>query len=207
MNISNHYLAGRQVSGGSLAAGMPKGSGGEDFVDSMAKLIALRKSGGGAAAVAAEQEREAILQRMKDPSGDFFRDMKLAAIRAAREKEEEAEEQKAMDALLQIIDNVTGKAQVDRQYQSDWAGVQLGTLEDADPRSPSSLPMLAYLATLGDKGTFEISKEEDEKVRETLQAKIESWNAEMLQRTEGDTPYAGEEEQPQISDEEGRAAL
>ena len=54
------------------------------------------EGGGGAAAVAAEQEREAILQRMKDPSGDFFRDMKLAAIRAAREKEEEAEEQKAI---------------------------------------------------------------------------------------------------------------
>lgn len=174
MNISREYLTGSQLPGIGPAAGTASESGVQGFGYALAELIALRRNGMSTPACMSEEEKDTLLQQLKDPNGDFYRDMRLAAWRAAREKEEDEEEQEVIDALMQIIDNVTGQAQRERQGRSDWAGVELGQLEKMDPNDPhevKSAQMLAYLASLGDKGTFQLGEDEEsseaEKIRES----------------------------------------
>ena len=175
MNISeNHYRNVRSNMMGASSVTAQSAAHSQNFLDSLAQLTAAKGNGSMALSSVSGEDRAELLRQLKDPSGDFFQKMRLATWRIAREKEEEEKEQEALDALMEIIDGLTGRE--DGGKRSDMTGLVLGREEDQDPREPASAQMLAYLASLGSRDTLRLaekSETEAERVRESSERAVE----------------------------------
>lgn len=112
---------------------------------------------------------EEMKRELADPESGFYRDMYATMQQTLRQNDEQRREDAVIDALMAIVDNMAGTAQTETGLLGAKTGTELGLAQEGDPREPLTTEMLAFLAMLGGRETFQVVEDQEteaEKVRE-----------------------------------------
>lgn len=117
-----------------------------------------------------KSEREELLEQLK--SGEFFTEAAARILEMARKLEEERKKQATIDALSEMLDNISGRNEDGRDKDGETAnGLKLGLSADQKntfQKGFMPLELQVYLRNLGVSGAFDATEpDEDEEVRET----------------------------------------
>ena len=189
MNISENLYNGARA--GLMGAAAGKQTAGNSFFESM----------------------EAMKRELADPESDFYREMYQTMQQTVRDNAAPRKADAGVDARLPIVDNMTGTAAEETGPLNARTGTELGLAQDGDPREPLTTEMLAFLAVLGGRETFQIVEDEEDEVQKTGEINVpyagtieekESSENEVRETSESDALYAGAAERRELSDEEIR---
>lgn len=130
----------------------------------------------GAAALeqkASDSRREELLREIRD--GKFFEETIAHILEAAQKLEEEKKKQATIDALSEMLDNISGRNEDARDKDGETAnGLQLGLSADQENTFQMGfmpLELQVYLRNLGVSGALDATEpDEEKKVEETEHA-------------------------------------
>jgi hypothetical protein len=122
---------------------------------------------------ASDSRREELLQEIRD--GKFFEETIAHILEAAQKLEEEKKKQATIDALSEMLDNISGRNEDARDKDGETAnGLQLGLSADQENTFQMGfmpLELQVYLRNLGVSGALDATEpDEEKKVEETEHA-------------------------------------
>ena len=122
---------------------------------------------------ASDSRREELLREIRD--GKFFEETIAHILEAAQKLEEEKKKQATIDALSEMLDNISGRNEDARDKDGETAnGLQLGLSADQENTFQMGfmpLELQVYLRNLGVSGALDATEpDEEKKVEETEHA-------------------------------------